>query len=82
MDDPVLSPEAQQVIDRLRTLLTQLEKDLEEIRFKAMDTSDSFPRSGQGHWYCLPLLGGMPGGSGAGFLAGFCWLNAHRALGG
>ena len=36
MDDPVLSPEAQQqVIDRLRTLLTQLEKDLEDIRFKA-----------------------------------------------
>ena len=35
MDDPVLSPEAQQVIDRLRTLLSQLEKDLEEIRFKA-----------------------------------------------
>ena len=35
MDDPVLSPEAQQVIDRLHTLLTQLEKDLEEIRFKA-----------------------------------------------
>ena len=35
MDDPVLSPEAQQVIDRLRALLTQLEKDLEEIRFKA-----------------------------------------------
>ena len=35
MDDPVLSPEAQQVIDRLRTLLTQLEKNLEEIRFKA-----------------------------------------------
>ena len=30
-----ISPEAQQVIDRLRTLLTQLEKDLEEIRFKA-----------------------------------------------
>ena len=35
MDDPVLSPEAQQVIDRLRALLSQLEKDLEEIRFKA-----------------------------------------------
>ena len=35
MDDPVLSPEAQQVIDRLRALLAQLEKDLEEIRFKA-----------------------------------------------
>ena len=35
MDDPVLSPEAQQVIDRLRTLLSQLEKDLVEIRFKA-----------------------------------------------
>jgi len=35
MDDPVLSPEAQQVIDRLRTLLTQLEKDLVDIRFKA-----------------------------------------------
>ena len=35
MDDPEISPEAQQVIDRLRALLTQLEKDLEEIRFKA-----------------------------------------------
>ena len=35
MDDPVLSPEAQQVIDRLRAFLSQLEKDLEEIRFKA-----------------------------------------------
>ena len=35
MDDPDISPEAQQVIDRLRTLLSQLEKDLEEIRFKA-----------------------------------------------
>jgi len=35
MDDPVLSPEAHQVIDRLRALLSQLEKDLEEIRFKA-----------------------------------------------
>ena len=35
MDDPVLSLEAQQVLDRLGTLLTQLEKDLEEIRFKA-----------------------------------------------
>ena len=35
MDDPEISPEAQQVIDRLRTLLSQLEKDLEEIRFKA-----------------------------------------------
>ena len=35
MDDPEISPEAKQVIDRLRTLLTQLEKDLEEIRFKA-----------------------------------------------
>ena len=35
MDDPVLSPEAQEVIDRLRALLSRLEKDLEEIRFKA-----------------------------------------------
>ena len=35
MDDPEISPEAQQVIDRLQTLLSQLEKDLEEIRFKA-----------------------------------------------
>ena len=35
MDDPILSPEAQQVIDRLRALLSLLEKDLEEIRFKA-----------------------------------------------
>ena len=35
MDDPVLSPEAQQVIDRLRALLSHLEKDLEKIRFKA-----------------------------------------------
>ena len=35
MDDPEISPEAQQVIDRLRALLSQLEKDLEEIRFKA-----------------------------------------------
>jgi len=35
MDDPVLSPEAQQVIDRLRALLSRLEKDLEQIRFKA-----------------------------------------------
>jgi len=35
MDDPGISPEAQQVIDRLRTLLSQLEKDLEEIRLKA-----------------------------------------------
>ena len=35
MDDPEISPEARQVIDRLRALLTQLEKDLEEIRFKA-----------------------------------------------
>ena len=35
MDDPEISPEVQQVIDRLRALLTQLEKDLEEIRFKA-----------------------------------------------
>ena len=35
MDDPEISPEAQEVINRLRTLLTQLEKDLEEIRFKA-----------------------------------------------
>ena len=35
MDDPEISPEAQQVIDRLRALLTQLEKDLEEIHFKA-----------------------------------------------
>ena len=35
MDDPVLSPEAQQVIDRLRALLNRLEKDLEDIRFKA-----------------------------------------------
>ena len=35
MDDPEISPEAQEVIDRLRALLTQLEKDLEEIRFKA-----------------------------------------------
>ena len=35
MDDPVLSPEAQQVIEHLRTLLTQLEKDLEDIHFKA-----------------------------------------------
>ena len=31
MDDPEISPEAQQVIDRLRALLTQLEKDLEEM---------------------------------------------------
>jgi len=35
MEDPVISPEAQQVIDRLRALLGQLEKELEEIRFKA-----------------------------------------------
>ena len=28
MDDPEISPEAQEVIDRLRTLLAQLEKDL------------------------------------------------------
>ena len=35
MDDPEISPEAKQVIDRLRVLLAQLEKDLEEIRFKA-----------------------------------------------
>ena len=80
MDDPVLSPEAQQVIDRLRTLLTQLEKDLEEIRFKAMDTSDSFPKSRPSHWYCLPLLSSIPEESRAGFLAGFCRLNTHRTL--
>ena len=30
MDDPVLSPEAQQVIDRLRALLSHLEKKLGE----------------------------------------------------
>ena len=35
MDDPILSPEAQEVINRLRALLSLLEKDLEEIRFKA-----------------------------------------------
>jgi len=35
MGDPVISPEAQQVIDRLKALLGTLEKELEEIRFKA-----------------------------------------------
>ena len=35
MDDPEISPETQEVIERLRTLSAQLEKDLEEIRFKA-----------------------------------------------
>ena len=35
MGDPVISPEAQQVIDRLKALLGTLEKELEEIRFNA-----------------------------------------------
>ena len=41
LDDPGISSEAQQVIDRLRTLLSQLEKDLEENGYTLCDLFDT-----------------------------------------